>query len=334
MSAVAIQPDQSLSFEHILSPVAPSFHRLEQRIAQELSSQVPLIEQVAQYTISSGGKRLRPLLTLLSAQACGYSSGPDHETMAIIVEFLHTASLLHDDVVDESPLRRGRASAHSKWGHATSVLVGDFIYARAFQMLVDLKNLDLQSTVANAIKTITEGEIFQLLNKGNSRISEEDYFQIIHGKTAAMFLAAAKTGAQIANADQATQNALAQYANHLGCAFQIIDDLLDYTGELDTLGKELGEDLAEGKVTLPLIYALKLGSNAEQTLIQKAIESGEIGELEPFVLALERSGALKATRERALQIANKATASLDPLPNTEAKHALKKLVTFSIQRHQ
>lgn len=338
----------SIDYSDITQPVSQSFQRLDTKIQLELESQVPLIKQVATYTTGSGGKRIRPLLTLLSAKACGYLAGENDETMAIIVEFLHTASLLHDDVVDNSPLRRGQPSAQNQWGNATSVLVGDFIYARAFELLVGLEQPILQKTVAHAIKTITEGEVFQLLNKGNTSLSEVDYFQIIHGKTAAMFSAAAECGAQIAKAPLNVQTALANYAVHLGCAFQIIDDLLDYTGSADTLGKQLGQDLSEKKLTLPLIYALKLSPPQQRKTILTLLEQGHVhhnknnpsqtaercqNDFATLTTILHESGAILKTQERAEQETNKALSELSLLEHSPFKTSLINLVQFSTQRY-
>ncbi|WP_278802969.1 polyprenyl synthetase family protein, partial [Marinobacter nauticus] len=244
-----------MTAQRIYDTVADDFSRVNDLIIKRLASDVPLVEKIAQYIIESGGKRLRPLLVLLASQAAGYQKD-DHLKLAAVIEFLHTATLLHDDVVDTSDMRRGRSTANAKWGNAPSVLVGDFLYARAFEMMVELQSLPIMNVLSHATAVIAEGEVMQLMNVKNPDLSEDQYMVVIHNKTAMLFEAASHTGALLAGASAEQENALKDYGKHLGLAFQLVDDVLDYQGDAETMGKNVGDDLAEGKTTLPLIYAM------------------------------------------------------------------------------
>ncbi|MEP2613840.1 polyprenyl synthetase family protein, partial [Marinobacter alexandrii] len=244
-----------MTAQRIYDTVADDFSRVNELIIQRLSSDVPLVEKIAQYIIESGGKRLRPLLVLLSSQATGYA-GNNHLKLAAVIEFLHTATLLHDDVVDTSDMRRGRSTANARWGNAPSVLVGDFLYARAFEMMVELESLPIMNVLSHATAVIAEGEVMQLMNVKNPDLTEEQYMKVIHNKTAMLFEAASHSGALLAGASQQQEKALQDYGKHLGLAFQLVDDVLDYRGDAETMGKNVGDDLAEGKATLPLIHAM------------------------------------------------------------------------------
>ncbi len=296
-----------------------------------LASDVALVRQVGEYIIQSGGKRLRPALLVLSASACGYS-GRHHYTMAAVIEMIHTATLLHDDVVDESSLRRGHATANATFGNAASVLVGDFLYSRAFQLMVGLGSMRVLEIVSNATNVIAEGEVLQLVNAGDASLDEARYLGVIQRKTAKLFEAAAQLGAVLAGASPERESALARYGMHLGTAFQLIDDVLDYSGELNAIGKNLGDDLAEGKMTLPLIRALAVASADEATLIRNAITGHRLTDFAPVVDVLARTGALDYARERARiesDAAARCVGSLEPSPHRES---LLELATFAARR--
>ncbi len=329
-------------FEELITPVANDFQTLNNHIYAQLQSKIPLIQQVARYIIDSGGKRLRPLVTLLCAHICNQNSPAacsalarqHHIRMAAVVEFLHTATLLHDDVVDQSHLRRGKASAHMVWDNPTSILVGDFLYSRAFQLLVSLEHIGIQKTVADATNRIAEGEVLQLINQRNADTSEATYHQVIEYKTAQMFQAAAVCGAQLMDAPATQVSLLSKYACHLGCAFQIIDDLLDYQGDVQQMGKNIGDDLAEGKPTLPLIYALQTVNAADRALIVNALQRpNEYREqLTQIILIIQSSNALERTRMRAQQEAEHALDCLQPFAESPYKNTLQNLVHFAITR--
>ncbi len=312
-------------------PVKDDFKAVDAAIIEHLSSSVPLVEKIGHYIIESGGKRLRPLLVLLAARACGYN-GKAHINLAVVVEFIHTATLLHDDVVDTSDLRRGKPTANNKWGNSSSILVGDFLYSRAFQMLVDIGKLNVMGTLSNATNVIAEGEVLQLLNAKNPDVSEEDYLKVILSKTAMLFEAASRTGAQIAQADDEQADALANFGRHLGIAFQLIDDLMDYTGDLDTMGKNVGDDLAEGKPTLPLIHAMKFAEKDEQKLIRKAIRQGSSESLDQIQAILVRCGSLDYTRQRASQETKAAIDCLATIADSPFKSSLQDLCTLALAR--
>lgn len=311
--------------------VKSEFDQVNELIINRLNSEVGLVENIGQYIIDAGGKRLRPLLVLLSANSCGYQ-GSQHSALAAIIEFIHTATLLHDDVVDTSDLRRGRATANAKFGNAPSVLVGDFLYSRAFQMLVEIGNMNIMKIIADTTNIISEGEVQQLINAGNPDTSEAAYNEVIRKKTAQLFDAAAETGALLAGASPKQQAAMGRYGHHLGMAFQLVDDALDYNGNTKDLGKNIGDDLAEGKPTLPLIYAMKNGTQEQATLIRQTIEEGGIEKMDAILEAINTTGALAYTMNCAKKHALQAKICLKDLPNSREQKALLELADFSIQR--
>jgi octaprenyl-diphosphate synthase len=315
----------------LYSAVKDDFNAVDTAILEHLSSQVPLVEKISQYIIESGGKRLRPLLVLLAARACGYS-GKHHITLATVVEFIHTATLLHDDVVDTSDLRRGRPTANHKWGNSSSILVGDFLYSRAFQLLVSIGQVDVMDTLSSATNVIAEGEVLQLLNAKNPDISEADYLHVILGKTAMLFEAASQTGAQLAQANKQQTEALRRFGRHLGIAFQLIDDLMDYAGDEATMGKKVGDDLAEGKPTLPLIHAMAHASEADRKLIRQAIRKGSSEQFETIQGIIRNCGSLDYTRARAAQETQDALICLDALPDSPYKKSLADLCALALAR--
>lgn len=309
---------------------------VDEVIRQSLHSEVVLINQVAEYIINSGGKRLRPALVLLSAGVFGEIK-PQHHTLAAVVEFIHTATLLHDDVVDESSMRRGRATANTMFGNAASVLVGDFVYSRAFQMMVSVQNMRVMEILAEATNIIAEGEVLQLLNIHDADISDEAYLQVIHYKTAKLFEAATRLGAVINNTSAKDEAAMAEYGMRLGTAFQLIDDVLDLSGDSNDIGKNLGDDIAEGKPTLPLLYAMRNGNQNQRTLIRNAIEQGGLEDLSAVIQAVKETGALDYVREVAKKEAALACQAIAHIPqNThyQAIHyqAMVALAEFSVSR--
>jgi octaprenyl-diphosphate synthase len=320
-----------MTAQRIYDTVADDFSRVNDLIIKRLSSDVPLVEKIAHYIIESGGKRLRPLLVLLSSRALGYEQD-DHLKLAAVIEFLHTATLLHDDVVDTSDMRRGRSTANAKWGNAPSVLVGDFLYARAFEMMVELQNLRIMDVLSHATAVIAEGEVLQLMNVKNPDVSEEKYMEVIHNKTAMLFEAASHTGALLAGANEDREQALSAYGKHLGLAFQLVDDVLDYRGDAEAMGKNVGDDLAEGKTTLPLIYAMAEGSDDEKQLIRQAIRKGGLDNLPRILQIVNRSGALEYTMEKAREQAALAAACLKAIPESDHKEALVMLTEIAVAR--
>lgn len=300
-------------------------------IRDRLRSEVVLVNQVSEYIINSGGKRIRPALVVLSAKAFGYS-GVHHHNLAAVVEFIHTATLLHDDVVDESDLRRGRATASALFGNAASVLVGDFLYSRAFQMMVKVGDMRVMQTLADATNTIAEGEVLQLLNCHDADVDAANYLHVIHCKTAKLFEAAMSLGAILSGAGDATEQAAAKYGMHLGTAFQLVDDVLDYSGDEQETGKKLGDDLAEGKPTLPLIYAMQHGDARQAALVRAAIEQGDIGRFAGVLEVIKATGALEYTRQQARQEAELARAAISVLPDTKFKESLLQLAAFAASR--
>ena len=315
----------------LYSSVKDDFTAVDAAIIEHLSSQVPLVEKIGQHIIESGGKRLRPLLVLLAARACGYQQD-QHITLAAVIEFIHTATLLHDDVVDTSDLRRGKPTANNKWGNSSSVLVGDFLYSRAFQMLVAIGQVDVMGTISNATNVIAEGEVLQLLNAKNPDVSEADYLHVILGKTAMLFEAASQTGAQLAQANTEEVEALRCFGRHLGIAFQLIDDLMDYTGDQAVMGKNVGDDLAEGKPTLPLIHAMAHATDDERKLIRKAIRQGDCEHIDEIQSILRRCGSLDYTRARASKETQDALACLKTLNDSPYKTSLADLCTLALAR--
>lgn len=304
---------------------------VDQVIRQSLHSEVVLINQVADYIINSGGKRLRPALVLLSAGVFG-KVNTHHHTLAAVVEFIHTATLLHDDVVDESSLRRGRATANTLFGNAASVLVGDFVYSRAFQMMVDVQNMRVMEILSEATNIIAEGEVLQLLNINDADISDEDYLRVIHYKTAKLFEAATRLGAVICDAPPETEAALAEYGMRIGTAFQLIDDVLDLSGESAQIGKNLGDDIAEGKPTLPLLYAMRHGNAQQKNLIRKAIEQGGLNDISEVIQAVKETGALDYVRSIAETEAKLACQAIEKLPKNQHYQSLIDLAHFAVNR--
>lgn len=305
---------------------------VDEVIREKLHSHVALIRQVSEYIINSGGKRLRPSLVLLSAGAFGYS-GKRHHDLAAVIEFIHTATLLHDDVVDASELRRSKATANALFGNAASVLVGDFLYSRAFQMMVEVDNMRVMQVLADATNTIAEGEVLQLLNCRDPDVDEENYLRVIRYKTAKLFEAATRLGAILGGSSPAEEKAIAAYGMHLGTAFQLTDDILDYSGDYQDTGKNLGDDLAEGKPTLPLIYAIKNGSSEQAAIIRRAIEKSGDGGFQPVLEVIQQTGALDYARQRAQDESNIASATIASLPNSEYKECLLQLTVFAVTRN-
>lgn len=303
---------------------------VNQLIIDRLSSDVVLINQIGHYIINSGGKRLRPLLVLLSARACGYQ-GTDHHLMAAVIEFIHTSTLLHDDVVDESDTRRGNKTANEVWGNAASVLVGDFLYSRSFEMMVEPGQIRIMQVMSEATNVIAEGEVLQLLNCHDADTSQERYMEVIHRKTAKLFEAATQMGPILANQPE-LELAFIAYGRHLGAAFQLIDDVLDYTADENELGKNIGDDLAEGKPTLPLIYSLEKGSDAEKSIIRRAIESEGIALLSEVTEIIKNSGAIDYTKEIAQNEAELAKKALAPVAESDFKRALNALADLAVNR--
>ena len=312
--------------------LAADMLQVDEVIRARLHSEVILVSQVAEYIIASGGKRLRPALVLLAAGALGYR-GRHHYELATVVEFIHTATLLHDDVVDESNLRRGRATANALFGNAASVLVGDFLYSRAFQMMVGVGHMRIMEVLSDATNIIAEGEVLQLMNCNNANVSEEAYLHVIRYKTAKLFEAAARLGAIIGGADAATEAILAAYGMHLGTAFQLIDDVLDYSGDHTEIGKNVGDDLAEGKATLPLLYLLQNGTPTQSDMVRHAIENGGLTEFEPILEAIKTSGALAYTRTQAQREIDLATSAIADLPVSSYKQNLMNLAQFAVSRN-
>src|SRR5690554_4014785 len=311
--------------------VADDFTALNRTIMERLASRVPLVKTIGQYIIDSGGKRLRPLLVLLAARALNYR-GDEHVTLAALIEFMHTSTLLHDDVVDESHMRRGRATANNAWGNAPSVLVGDFLYARSFQMMVDIGSLPIMAALSGATCVIAEGEVQQLTNVGNPDVDEATYFETIQGKTAMLFEAASHTGAILAGANPHQEAALQHYGRYLGLAFQLIDDLLDYQGDADAMGKNVGDDLAEGKPTLPLIQAMVAGTPQQAETIRQAIRQGGLDHLDEVLAIVHETGALEYTRARAEEMSAKALEQLELLPPSRYRDSMAELARLAVER--
>ena len=305
---------------------------MDEVIRVKLHSDVVLVRQVGEYIINSGGKRLRPALVILSAGTFGYT-GKYHHNLAAIIEFIHTATLLHDDVVDASELRRSKATANALFGNAASVLVGDFLYSRAFQMMVEVNNMRIMQVLADATNTIAEGEVLQLLNCRNPDVKEENYLQVIRYKTAKLFEAATRLGAILCSVTPAEEESMAAYGMHLGTAFQLTDDMLDYSGDYHDTGKNLGDDLAEGKPTLPLIYAMKTGSEKQVTIVRNAIKQGGEGGLQAVLDVIQKTDALDYTRQKAEAESSMASAAISSLPNSNYKECLLQLATFAVARN-
>ena len=311
--------------------MAPAMQKVDEVIRVRLASRVALIDQISHYIISAGGKRIRPRLVLLFAEALGFD-GPERYELAAIVEFIHTATLLHDDVVDESSLRRGRQTANAMFGNAASVLVGDFLYSRAFQMMVSVNRMRVLDVLADATNVIAEGEVLQLMNIHDADLAVADYLQVIRYKTAKLFEASARLGAVIGGAAPDLEECCADFGRSLGTAFQLVDDLLDYEGDPHALGKNVGDDLREGKPTLPLLIAMERGNDAERALIRHAIEHGEVQGLNQIVDVVRRTGAIEATRAMAEVEAEQARTCLQRLPRSAAREALLELCVRSVHR--
>ncbi|PTY38904.1 octaprenyl diphosphate synthase [Saccharospirillum sp. MSK14-1] len=315
----------------IFTVVADDFAAVNRTILAQLESRVPLVEKIADHIISSGGKRMRPLLTLLSAGLCG---GIDdrHHKLATVIEFLHTATLLHDDVVDTSDMRRGKPTANANWGNAPSVLVGDFLYARAFELLVEIGEMSVMNRLAVATRTLAEGEVMQLMNVRNPDVTEAQYMDVIKGKTAILFQAASETGALLSGQNNADCERLATYGLKLGLAFQLIDDVLDYDGDAAKLGKNVGDDLAEGKPTLPLIHAMQKASESEAQLIRRAIRKGGLDDLDAILDIVHRCGAIDYVKAQAHRQVEDALQQLDGFAESPYKTALASLAELAIAR--
>ncbi len=320
-----------MTLDQVRDLAAEDMQAVNRVIQDRLQSDVLLINQMGLYIVNSGGKRLRPLLVLLAAHACGYS-GRSHLNLAAIVEFIHTATLLHDDVVDASDLRRGRETANAIWGNEASVLVGDFLYSRAFEMMVEVGSMRVMEIMAQTTNTIAEGEVMQLLNCHDPDTSEARYMDVIRCKTAKLFEAAARVGAVLGEQPETIERAMAAYGMHLGTAFQLIDDVLDYSADASETGKNIGDDLAEGKPTLPLIYVLRKGTPEQVAVVRKAIEHGGRDDIEAVQKAIESVGAIAYTAQSARSAADQAMQALQPLPASPYKDALYALAEFSVSR--
>jgi octaprenyl-diphosphate synthase len=320
-----------MQLEEIRALVTGDLQRVDQTIVERLASDVVLVNQVSQYIINGGGKRLRPLSVLLAARACGHE-GQQHVPAAAIIEFIHTATLLHDDVVDGSDMRRGRNTANHVFGNEASVLVGDYLYSRAFQMMVELGDLRIQEVMANATNTIAEGEVLQLMNAHDPDTTEQRYFEVIYRKTAKLFEAGAQLAAILSGSSRETEQSMIEYGRHLGTAFQLVDDVLDYTASAEELGKNLGDDLAEGKPTLPVIHALANAPAASAAQLRAAIENGGIDDLTQITRLIETSGGLEYTARKARQEKELAIEALGRLPASSYRNALVALAEFAVAR--
>ncbi|MBY7668577.1 octaprenyl diphosphate synthase [Vibrio anguillarum] len=321
-----------MDFKAIQTLTADDMAKVNETIQAQLNSDVSLINQLGFYIVSGGGKRLRPLLAILSARALGYQ-GEAHTTAAAFIEFLHTATLLHDDVVDESDMRRGKATANAAFGNAASVLVGDFIYTRSFQMMTTLGSLRILELMSDAVNVIAEGEVQQLMNCNDPNTTEENYLQVIYSKTARLFEAATQIGAILSNASPEIETALQNYGKYLGTAFQLIDDVMDYTSDGSEMGKNVGDDLAEGKPTLPLLHAMQHGTPEQKEMIREAIEKANgMEQLDAILAAMKQTGSLEYTTNKALEEADKAINELSILPESEYKQALIALAHMAVNR--
>jgi len=326
------QSPAAMNIEAVNALVADDMAAVNLLIQKRLNSDVALINELGNYIIHSGGKRLRPVLVLLASHACGYNSGRDHLTLAAVVEFIHTATLLHDDVVDASDRRRGKDTANALWGNEAAVLVGDFLYSRAFQMMVDADRMRIMQILADATNTIAEGEVLQLLNCHDPDTTEQRYLDVIHCKTAKLFEAGARVAGILAGADAETERALATYGMELGIAFQLVDDALDYSASSDEMGKNVGDDLAEGKPTLPLIRAMRQGSAEQANIIRQAIEQGGREHIDQVMAAIESTDAIAYTARKAREEADLAIQCLQSIPSSTYADALKTLADFSVSR--
>ena len=320
-------------YQDIHAVVESDFLALNDFIVEQLYSEVTLVESIGHYIVEAGGKRMRPVLTLLAARSCGIES-QKHIPMAAVIELIHTATLLHDDVVDMSTLRRGRPTVNAEWNNPSSVLVGDFIYSRAFQILVQIGNMHIMEIIADTTNKIAEGEVLQLIAKNNPEFSEASYMQVIESKTAILFQAAAQCGALLGNAEPDIEAALTQFGVRIGTAFQLVDDLLDYAGDAVDLGKNIGDDLAEGKPTLPLIHAMENGTGSEKDLIREVLKNQQLSEqmLQDVIEIVRNSGGLEYTKNQANTHAQEAQKCLASLPESQFRHAMEAMVDFSVNR--
>ncbi len=319
--------------QHIKQVVAAEFDAVNTLIIDNLESDVAMVENIGHYIVDAGGKRLRPLLALLAARCCGYE-GEAHIRFAAVVEFIHTATLLHDDVVDISSLRRGRPTANAEFGNAPSVLVGDFLYTRAFELMVSLENMDILRNMASTTNTIAEGEVLQLVRAGDAGATEAQYLDVITRKTAILFAAACYGAATLAGASDSEREALREFGLNAGIAFQIYDDVLDYTGDPETMGKNVGDDLNEGKPTLPLIHLLQTGSDAQKALVAESITNKDASQIDAVIEAVQASGSLDYARAVAQGYKAQALANLDELPDSEFRQALAEIAKLSVNRDQ
>jgi len=325
-------PELSVTPDLITDLIEEDMRAVDTVIRECLHSDIVLIRQVADYIISSGGKRLRPALVILVAGACGYR-GTQHHQLAAVVEFIHTATLLHDDVVDDSSMRRGRATANATFGNPASVLVGDFLYSRSFQMMVNVHNMRVMEVLADATNTIAEGEVLQLLNIHNLDVTERDYLQVVRSKTAKLFEAAGRLGAIVSGVSSELENALAAYGTHIGTAFQLVDDILDYSGDLEKTGKNLGDDLSEGKVTLPLIHVMRHGTSTQKEMIRRAVSDEGVADFEPVMSAIRDCGALEYARTQAEAESRLAVDAITSVADSEYRNCLLELAAFAVSRN-
>jgi octaprenyl-diphosphate synthase len=321
-----------MNFDDVMALSRSDMQAVDQVIHQRLRSDVALINQLSHYIVNSGGKRLRPLLALLAAKTFGYQ-GDTHYLLAAIIEFIHTATLLHDDVVDESDLRRGNETANALFGNAASVLVGDFLYSRAFEMMVDVDDMRVMQILATTTNVIAEGEVMQLMNVHDADTTEQKYLEVIYCKTARLFEAATQLGAILCDRDEKEIQAMAAYGRYLGTAFQLIDDVMDYSSNSEQMGKNVGDDLAEGKPTLPLIYAMQQGTVEQAALIRAAIEKGGYDKIDQVQAIIQQTGALLYTEKMAQQQAELAIAELAQLPDSESKVILENIARLSVHRN-
>ncbi|GAA0197691.1 octaprenyl diphosphate synthase [Kangiella japonica] len=321
-----------MTLDNIRALVESDFQATNQMILDRLKSDVVLVDQVGHYIVAAGGKRLRPMLVLLAAKSMGYT-GTDHSKLAAVIELIHTSTLLHDDVVDESSMRRGRETANELFGNQASVLVGDFLYSRSFQMMVEVDNMKVLNILADTTNEVAAGEVLQLMNINDPKVSEESYYQVIKRKTAILFAAATQLGAVLCDASDDIEQGLREYGLQLGIAFQLIDDALDYASDADDMGKNVGDDLAEGKPTLPLIYALAQSDESDQALIRKAIEQGGLDDLDEILSVVKATNAIEYTYQAAEKAVERAINALVPLPDSEYKTALIELAKLSLARN-
>ncbi|WP_028310516.1 MULTISPECIES: polyprenyl synthetase family protein [Derxia] len=320
-----------MSVHDILSPISEDMRAVDRVIRDRLHSGVALVETVAEYIVSSGGKRLRPALLLMMAGALGYR-GTQHHVMAAVVELIHTSTLLHDDVVDESSMRRGRKTANAAFGNAASVLVGDFLYSRSFQMMLEPDDMQIMRVLADATNTIAEGEVLQLMNCNDPDVEESQYMRVVQYKTACLFEASARIAAILAGTDSRLELDCAAFGRHLGTAFQLIDDVLDYSGDAAEIGKNLGDDLREGKPTMPMIYLRDHGAPEQRELVRQAIVNGDVECIGAITEALRSTGALEYTRQRARAEAGVAAKCIEQLPSSQFKQSLILLCAFAVER--